>query len=342
MNQAFDVSNLRNMILESPKQFGTGFEIAKGIKVPGQFRSIMISGMGGSALPANLFRIYLHALFRTDEPSVQPLPIYQNRSYGLPPESYHECLNFICSYSGNTEETIASFEEALEHKLPCIVLSAGGKLETMAKEHGIPHVKLPIPFDNFQPRVGTGYFFGAMFQILVNQGLVPDTTAELLREAEGILADMERIEAAGKALAQKIAGKTPVIYSTTQFKSVAMVWKIKFNENAKTPAFWNFFPELNHNEMVGWTLPQGKFIVLILRHEETHAQNLKRFDITAKLLREKGVDVEILDMEGETVYSKIFRSIALGDFTSYYLALEYGQDPTPVEMVEKLKKLLTE
>lgn len=340
MTHPLDISNLRQMILESPKQFQTGFELAQGICVPGNFRSIMISGMGGSALPGNLFRIYLNDLFRTEEPDKQPLAIFQNRSYSLPPESFHQCLNFVCSYSGNTEETIASFEEILRHKLPCVAFSAGGKLEIMAKDNGIPHVKLPIPFENFQPRVGTGYFFGAMLQVLVNQGLVPDSTQDIVRESELLVADMEAIEKKGEALAKKIAGKTPVIYSTAKYKSVAMVWKIKFNENAKTPAFWNFFPELNHNEMVGWTLPQAEFFVLMLRDGGTHAQNVRRFEITAELLREKGVEVEILDMDGESVYSRVFRSIALGDFTSYYLALEYGQDPTPVAMVEALKKRL--
>ncbi len=340
MVHPLDKSNLRQMILESPSQFATGFDLAAGVSVPGTFRSIMISGMGGSALPGNLFRMYLHDLFRTKRPQEQPLSVYQNRSYSLPPESFHECLNFICSYSGNTEETVASFEEALQKNLPCIALSAGGKIEEMAKAYGVPHVKLPIPYENFQPRVGTGYFFGAMLQILVNQGLVPDMTGELAKEAEVLRKGMEALEEQGKALAKKMMGKTPIIYSTAKYKSVAMVWKIKLNENAKTPAFWNFFPELNHNEMVGWTLPQGQFFVLMLRDKEAQDQIQKRFDITAELLRKQGVTVEILDMEGGSVYSKVFTSIALGDLASYYLALEYGQDPTPVAMVEELKKLL--
>lgn len=340
MTNELDKSNLRKMIAESPDQLGVGFALAKDVRVPGKFRSIMISGMGGSALPGNLFRIYLNNLFKTERPHDQPIAIYQNRSYSLPPESFDECLNFICSYSGNTEETVASFEEALKNNLPCIALSAGGKIEAMAKEHGVPHVKLPIPYENFQPRVGTGYFFGTMFQILVNQGMAPDTTAELLKEAAELKENMAALEEQGKELAKRMVGKTPVIYSTAKYKSVAMVWKIKLNENAKTPAFWNFFPELNHNEMVGWTLPQGQFFVLMLRDTGTHPQVVKRFEITAELLRKQGVDVEILDMDGGSVYSKVFTSIALGDFASYYLALQYGQDPTPVAMVEDLKKML--
>ena len=341
MTSPLDASNLRQMILDGPDQFQAGFDLARGVKIPGDFKSIMISGMGGSALPGNLFRIYLGDLARRGKliGGVRPA-IYQNRYYTLPHEAYDGCLNFICSYSGNTEETIASFQEVIEKKLPCIAISAGGRIETMAKEYGVPHVKLPLPSEHFQPRMGTGYFFSVMFQILVNQGLVPDVTDEILMEAAGVKTLLPTLETDGRALAEKLKGKTPVIYASTRFKSVAMVWKIKFNENAKTPAFWNFFSELNHNEMVGWTLPQGKFIVLMLRDLSESAQLNKRYDITAELLRKQGVEVEILDMVGESVYSKVFTSIALGDFASYFLALEYGQDPTPVVLVEELKKLL--
>lgn len=338
MENILDKSDFRQMIISAPDQFAEGMRIADGVRVDGDFDKIMISGMGGSALPGNLFRIYLNDLFRKG--GKRPLGVFQNRFYGLPPEAHDQCLNFICSYSGNTEETIASFEEALAAGLPCIGLSAGGKIESMCQEHGIPHIKLPLPTPEFQPRAGTGYFFGALFQVLVNQGLVPDASDELRSLAEKLKRSFPAIEEQGKALAKKLAGKTPVVYASTKYKSVAMVWKIKINENAKTPAFWNFFPELNHNEMVGWTLPQGKFVVIMLRDPEDHPRNLKRFEITAGLLREKGVDVELIDMAGEDVFSKIFMSIALGDFASYYLALEYGQDPTPVAMVEDLKHRL--
>ncbi len=335
---SLDVSDFRQMILDSPAQFAAGMALASGVHTDGTFDKIMISGMGGSALPGNLFRVYLNDLFRHN--GARPLSVFQNRFYGLPPEAYDACLNFICSYSGNTEETVASFEEAIEHHLPCIGLSSGGKIEELCLANGISHIKLPIPSPDFQPRVGTGYFFGALFQVLVNQGLAPDSCQEILAAAEDLKGRLSTLEEEGKTLAKKLLGKTPIIYASTKYKSVAMVWKIKLNENAKTPAFWNFFPELNHNEMVGFTNPQGKFIILMLRDGNDHPGNLKRFEVTARLLRDKGIEVEIIDMEGESVFSKMFLSIALGDFASYYLALEYGQDPTPVAMVEELKKLL--
>ena len=151
---------------------------------------------------------------------------------------------------------------------------------------------------------------------------------------------MSDFEKKGMELARKIKGKTPVIYSSPKYKVVAMVWKIKINENAKTPAFWNFFPEMDHNEMVGFTNPQAKFFTIMFKDPEDDIRNKRRYEATALLLKEKGVGSEIIDMEGNNVFYKIFSSISLADWTSYYLALEYGQDPTPVDMVEKLKRIL--
>jgi glucose/mannose-6-phosphate isomerase len=339
MNYTLDPSNFHQMILEGPDQFRTGVELAKDVWVEGDFEAVEISGMGGSALPGNLLRIYLNDLAARGAQKKR-LAVFQNRFYSLPPEAYHNCLNLICSYSGNTEETIASFREALKHKLPCVGISAGGKIEEMCRENGVPHVKLPIPYPDFQPRIGTGYFFGAILQVLINAGLIADISQELAELAEKMKAKMPMWEERGQALAKRLAGKTPIVYAGTKYKAVAMVWKIKINENAKTPAFWNFFPELNHNEMVGFTNPQAKFAVIMLRDPEDHPQNLKRFEVTAKLLQEKGIETEMVDMEGSDVFSKIFSSIYLGDWASYYLALEYSQNPTPVDMVEDLKKLL--
>jgi len=119
-----------------------------------------------------------------------------------------------------------------------------------------------------------------------------------------------------------------------------MIWKIKINENSKTPAFWNYFPELNHNEFVGFSNPQAQFHVLMLKNSEDHPRDLLRYDVTAKFLKERGVGVNIIDIPDGNILYRIFAAIALADWISYYLALEYDQDPTPVDMVEDLKKAL--
>jgi len=337
---SIDKSNLRQVILDTPGQFEVGLSLAKDIKIEGKFKNVTVSGMGGSAWPTNLLRTYCNSLFKT-HPNYKPFEIYINRYYSLPPESHgSNTLNFISSYSGNTEEAISSLEEARSAGLKFVGFSSGGKVEELCKQYGVPHVKLPIPNPNFQPRMGTGYFFASMFQLLVNQGLIPDTTSELLALAGKLYDHMEHHENQGKELASKLRGKTPVIYSSPKYKPVAMIWKIKINENAKTPAFWNFFPEANHNEMVGFTNPQGKFFAVMLKDLDDDPRNLKRYEATSRLLAEKGVESEIIEMRGTDVFSKMFSSLNLADWTSYYLALEYGQDPTPIDMVESLKKIL--
>ncbi len=330
-----DPSNFRQFILDTPNQFKVGFELAKNAKVEGEFDSLTVSGMGGSALPVNLLQSYINSI------SENPINIFINRTYNLPPQAKQPgSLNFVSSYSGTTEETISSLEEIHSLGKPFVGFSSAGNIEELCGKYGMPHVKLPIPYPNYQPRMGTGYFFASMLKTLINHNMVEDKTEDLLKDAQSFNELMQGYETKGKELASKIKGKTPIIYSSSNLSPVAMVWKIKINENSKTPAYWNYFPELNHNEMVGYTNPQAKFIIVMLRDPKDHPRNLKRYEVTAKLLESKGIESEIIDIDGESTFSKMFSSITLADWTSYYLALEYDQDPTPVHMVEELKKIL--
>jgi len=330
-----DKENLRQVILDSPKQIATGLRLAKNIKVKGKFSALEISGMGGSSLPANILRIYLSSLYRKHPKTTKRLAVYQNRFYQLPHEAYQHCLNFFSSYSGNTEETVASFRLAIRNKLPSVGFASGGKIAEICAENKIPCVKFP---GGIQPRYAIGYSFAAMLQVLINSGLIHDTTKNLIKMAEKLESNARILETQGKKLAQKLVGKTPIIYSSTRFKALAMIWKIKINENAKTPAFYNFYPELNHNEMVGFTLPQGKFHVITLMDKHDHPQNIKRMKITSNLLKKQGIESTIIEMPDSDVFNTIFSTLLLGDWVSYYLALAYKQDPTPVHLVESLKK----
>jgi glucose/mannose-6-phosphate isomerase len=148
-------------------------------------------------------------------------------------------------------------------------------------------------------------------------------------------------EELGKKIAEDVAGKTPVVYASTKFKSLAMIWKIMFNENAKTPAFWNFFPELNHNEMIGFTKPQGLFHLVVLRDLNDYPRNLKRSETTVDILKAYGTNATIVDMPEDGTLYHIFSTLQIGCWASYYLALKYEIDPTPVDMVEELKVELT-
>ncbi|MDD5433684.1 MAG: SIS domain-containing protein, partial [Candidatus Pacebacteria bacterium] len=129
---------------------------------------------------------------------------------------------------------------------------------------------------------------------------------------------------------------------SSQYKSVAKIWKIKFNENSKIMAFWNYFPELNHNEMVGLTNLKGGFYFIILKDSNDNPKILKRMEITANLIKEAGAEVDFIEMPGITKIEKILNSLLLGDWASYYLALAYEQDPVPVYIVESFKKKLAD
>ncbi|MDX9913393.1 MAG: bifunctional phosphoglucose/phosphomannose isomerase [Candidatus Moranbacteria bacterium] len=333
-----DKYNLKKVIREEYTQIMDGLALAGNIKFDKKFKSITISGMGGSALPGNVLRIFINNTFKnSDEARLQ---VFQNRFYSLPVEAYDDSLNIICSYSGNTEETISSFQECLDNNLHCIGISNGGKIKEMCLANNIAHIEIPYPFENFQPRMATGYFVFSIFQLLINSDLIKFDVTQLADVSERLRLITDELEQEGKALAKKLVGKTPVIYSGTHFKAVANIWKIKINENAKTPAFWNYFPELNHNEMVGFTNPQANFFFVMLNDAEDHPQNRKRFEVMGRLMEKKGMGVEIIEMRGDNVFEKVFSSLCLGDWTSYYLALEYGTDPTPVDMVEEFKELI--
>lgn len=334
-----DRSNFRQFIRDFPNQFETGLNLAKDVKVDGEFSKVLVSGMGGSALPVNLLQTYMYDYF-TKRRDKEPFAVEINRYYPLPPLAYHKCLNLISSYSGTTEETINAFNESINANLPTIGISSGGDIERLCHEHNVPHIKLPIPFENFQPREGTGYFLSVFYQLMVNHGLVEDASEEMLSGAQKLRENMDKFDKKGLELSQMLRGKTPVIYASSKFASVAMIWKIKLNENAKTPTFWNYFPELNHNEMQGYAHPQGKFIAVMLKDPDDFPRNLKRYEATASIIGEKGIESTIVEMENGNVFYKMFSSVLVSDFTSYYLAIAYDQDPTPVDMVEDFKKIL--
>jgi glucose/mannose-6-phosphate isomerase len=337
MQNQIDKHNLRDIIKNIPDQLVQGLDLAKDVEVKGKFKAIEISGMGGSALPGNLLRIYLSQLFRQNPTGNHRFGIYQNRFYNLPHEAFDNCLNVVSSYSGNTEETVASFEEALENSLPCVGIAAGGKILEMCREKNIPFVKMP---EGVQPRMMTATNFAAVFQLLVNSGMIEDRRKEFEETAQMLKKQGVEFEESGKKNAREVMGKTPVVYASTRYKSLAMIWKIMFNENAKTPAFWNFFPELNHNEMVGFTRSNAKFHLVVLRDSGDDPRNLKRFEKTVGILKDYGVGATVVDMPEDGTLFRIFATLQIGCWVSYYLALEYGIDPTPVEMVEELKEQL--
>lgn len=327
----FDKFNMRQVILEYPNDLELGKKFTEDIELENkEYSNLIICGMGGSGHPGEVLRAYLNS-----QKKLFSLPFYVVRNYNLPKQANKDSLIFISSYSGNTEEPISCFHQALKLGATIVSFSAEGEVEEIATKNNVPHVKYVIEYDNFQPRYSLTYAFVAMNEVLTKIGL-SDTITKLPPF------DVRSLEVKGEEIAKKIKDKTPVIYSSYRLKILAKIWKIKINENSKAPAFWNYFPELDHNEINGFIHPQAQFHVIMLKDKQAHPRNIKRIDVTANLYKKFGIGVTILDIEGKDFVQQLIWSSVLGDWVAYYLAYEYEQDPTPVEMVELLKKQLND
>lgn len=299
-----------------------------------EIENIVLGGMGGSALAASLF---------TSWPKVN-LPFEIVRDYTVPTYVGNKTLFIASSYSGNTEETLAALEQAEEKGAQVAVIAAGGKLAARAEEKGYPLYKIPT---GFQPRMAVFYNFAALVQLMTNFGLLEQSVLnELHASAEWLgtqsvkfAADVPTKDNSAKRLAQELVGNSIVIYSGTVFYPVAYKWKINFNENAKNVAWCNALPEFNHNEFLGWTShPQSKpYKVIDIRSNLENTRTQKRFDVSERLLSGKRPQPEVVKPVGETLLQQLLWSIQLGDSVSLYVAILNGLNPTPVDLIEKLK-----
>ncbi len=269
--------------------------------------------------------------------------IHIHRDYALPQEvltkegTVKNTLVVASSYSGNTEETLDAFENACREKLPVVAITTGGKLLELARERGLPYILMPNT--EIQPRMATGFSVMALLSLMLEGKHLKDasTLAKKL--------DVEGAKKIADELEQKLEGKVPIIYSSHKNFPIAYNWKIKFNETAKIPAFANYFPELNHNEMTGFDKRSGtkplseKYHFIFLKDSDADGLKMnKRMGVLAKMLKDSEFGVEELAVEGQNSLVKIFQSLLVADWTSCMLARHYHVDPEHVPMVEEFKK----
>ena len=294
-------------------------------------KKVILAGMGGSHLAADLLKM-----------AIPNFDILVHKNYGLPkvPLKYlRESLVILNSYSGNTEEVIDTFKTSvIKQKLAGAVISTNGQLLKLAKEYHTPYIQLPDT--GIQPRSALGFSLRAILKITGNEKELQKTTK--LAHTLKPLAFKKK----GQILARKLKGFVPLIYSSEKNIAIAYNWKIKFNETGKIPAFYNILPELNHNEMTGFDIKKttkklSKNFYFIFQEDKTdHPRIQKRMNILKRLLQEKGLRVEVLKLKGQNIWQKIFNSLILADWTSLFIAKEYGVEPEAVPMVEKFKSLM--
>ncbi len=287
----------------------------------------ILGGMGGSHLAGGLLKV------------ARPnLDIVIHRNYDLPElQDLKERLVIASSYSGNTEETLSFLEKARKANLNLIVISTGGKLLELALKYGLPFIQIPKE-PRFAPRMAIGFSLRAILKAIGDQEslmLTKEVAQNLFPEA---------FREKGKELAQKLINRVPLIYSSEKNEPLAYNWKIRFNEVSKIPAFYNVFPELNHNEMEGFsyaTLDSKNIFyhIFILDHND-HPNIQKRMEVLEKILKSRGFGVEKVVLEDKNVFYRIFANILLADWTALYLAYHYQVEPEQTLLIEEFKLLM--
>jgi glucose/mannose-6-phosphate isomerase len=302
-----------------------------------RFSQVVVCGLGGSALPCEV----LMDAFAGE--LTAPMRVW--RTYGVPPGIDEHTLLIFSSFSGNTEETLSGIEGLPADARNVVVVTAGGRLAALARERGYPLIVIPTRDEpqGFQPRSAFGFIVTYLARVLHAAGLMKDP-APALGGLPGFLRGVDvRPEAAD--LASWLGDRIPVVYTDdSHLMSVARITKIKFNENAKRPSFFNAFPELNHNEMIGFTVPLGSFAALYLHDPASPARIRERFDVMRDVFsRDRIVNVAFRswDMPGATRAERVFAALMFADWCSYYTALLGGFDPTPVPLVESFKQELS-
>lgn len=339
----FDNSNMFDVLASFSKQISEACDIGSKIELKEDYSSvknIIVCGMGGSAIGGDLVR----SIFQYEI----KVPVFVNRNYRLPVFADKDSLLIISSYSGNTEETLSAYAEAIKRGCKIICISSGGKLSLLAQNEGKLLITIP---KGYQPRCAIAYSFFPLLILLSKIGFIENKSAEIERVISKMRQrsdEYSRPDERNSALktALLIQGKFPVIYSSTDLSDIANLrFRCQINENAKSLAYGNVLPEMNHNEIVGWqNNPQllKNIIVLSISDKDDLPEIKKRRQITLEIVKPLAGAIAEVEGDGGSLLERTFDVIHFGDWVSFYLAILYKTDPTPVEKINYLKSKLTE
>jgi glucose/mannose-6-phosphate isomerase len=281
-------------------------------------RNIVIAGMGGSGIGANLVESLTFGRI--------PIPITVCKSYNIPQFVSPHTLFIACSYSGNTEETVAALNKALLKRAQVLAISSGGKLLDICKEYNLYYIQLPQGTSS--PRAMLAYNLIALLYVLYHTNLIG---AAFIKETENAIEFLDRgekgIQNEAEIIAKKLKGRLPVIYCDNRLYAMALRFQQQLNENAKQMAHINTFPEMNHNELAGWRFPENLMPILqpvYMYSDHDHERVEKRMEICREIFEKKSNPIIDVIGEGASLLEQYFYLIHLTDWISYYLAKENG------------------
>ena len=338
-----DKSNMLDIVEKFPDQIKSSYDVQNSSALGSYIKidNIIISGMGASSISGDI----VQSLFidRID------IPIFVNRQYYLPKWANKNTLLISQSYSGNTEETLNTFKNGYQKRCKIIGISSGGKLKELCEKSEIPFINIP---EGIPPRTATGYMLFSTIYAIKKIGIlkndidseIEETISTINDLSNHIKKDVPENENISKQLAKKIFNTIPQIYGFEFYTPIAKRWCTQFNENSKIISRYDEVPECNHNDIVGWSMnPEvsKKFICILFRDSDNESVYItKRLNFMKKLFEEVSANVIEIQVKGKKRLAKMIYTMYLGDFTSCYLALLRGIDPTPVDAITELKSEL--
>lgn len=345
-----DRSNLLNLCVKAHEDCQDAIQRAEKIKIPNEVKisqkitikyrkpqNIIITGMGGSAIGGEILQDWLRDKL--------PIPIQICRNYTLPAYANRNTLVFAISYSGETAETLNAFIDAIRRKCMTVTISSGGHLLSFSKNLQIPHVTIP---SGRPPRAAIPYIFFPLPILLEKMDILSNTEKDI-EETIRVLKKVSRENSPhiptkknmSKTLALELKETIPVIYGFGQSRAVAHRMKTQFNENSKLFSTYNVFPELNHNEVVGWEVSEDfakKISVILIRDRDEPPEIKHRIEMTKMLALHKAQKVLEIYARGKGRLAKMFSVLLVGDLVSVYLAILRRVDPAPVKTIDLIKR----
>lgn len=294
-------------------------------------RNVLIAGMGASGIGANLVESLTYGRV--------PIPVVVSKGYNIPQFVSPHTLFIACSYTGDTEETLAAVQKAMLKRAHIICITSGGRLLELAKEYNIFYIQ--IPPGSPAPRAMVGYLLISLLYSLYHTNLIG---AAFIKETENAIEALDRNEKAiqteAEIIARKLKGKLPIIYCDGRLQAMALRFQNQLNENAKQLAHVNTFPELNHNEIEGWKFPDAmlpQIQVIYLYSDHDHERVEKRMELCRPIFEKKSNPIIDIVAEGASLLEQYYYLIHLTDWISCFLAKENQADPDAVDSIEFVK-----
>ncbi len=338
--RTIDTQDMLGHIDGLPGQLAEAWALGQRLPLPAGegIDAVIIAGMGGSAIGADLVTAYLTPIC--------PVPVVVHRDYDLPAWAKGPgTLVIASSHSGNTEETLSSVKAALKAGCRLVTVSTGGELVQEARQAGAPAWVFQ---HNGMPRAAVGFSFGLLLAMFTRLGLIPDPSGgveeavRVMKEQQAsMLASVPVVHNPAKRMAGQLVGRWAVIFGSGYLAPVARRWKGQINELAKAWAQFDFLPEGDHNTLAGLVVPKPlltQIMALFLRAPSEHLRNQKRTDLTRQMLMTSGLNTDTIDSRGKHPISHIWSTLLYGDYAAYYLAMAYGMDPTPIDVLLAFKE----